>query len=328
MTIVAQLTAIERAPQGSGTLSFPCGATLAVTNLGKLWFPSDGISKGEVMRYYARVAPVMLPLIADRPLVLKRFPDGVDGPSFYQQVAPTEAPDGVRVAAVNTSKGKERRLIGGDLPTLLYTVQLGAIDVHPWLSRLRTIQFADYSVLDLDPGPRAGFAKAVRMALRIREALAKRGYRAAIKTSGSRGLHLFIPMPPRTAFPAAQQFGRTIATAIAAGYPKDATVERMLAKRPADAVYIDFLQNAEGKSVAAPFSARARKGATVSTPLNWNEVNEGLDPAAFTVATVAPTAARRGRIWVGPLTRRSAATTSRGKPKRGATSGASSRRRT
>jgi len=326
--IVSQLTAIERAPKGSGTLSFPGGTTLAVTNRGKPWFPDDAITKGEVMRYYARVAPVILPLIADRPLILRRFPDGVDGPSFYQQVAPTDAPDAVRVASVLTSKGRERRLIGGELPTLLYTVQLGAIDVHPWLSRLRTIQWADYSVLDLDPGPSAGFARAVRIALRIRDALAKGGYRTAIKTSGSRGLHLFIPMRPRTPFPAAQEFGRTIATAIAAEYPKDATVERMLAKRPNDAVYIDFLQNAEGKSVAAPFSLRARKGATVSTPLNWNEVTEDLDPAAFTIATVPPEAVRRGRLWLSALTRRPPATTSREKPKTGATSGASNRRRT
>ncbi|HVT38033.1 MAG TPA: non-homologous end-joining DNA ligase [Gemmatimonadaceae bacterium] len=325
--IVSQLTAIERAPKGSGTLSFPGGATLAVTNLGKLWFPGEGISKGGVMRYYARVAPVMLPLIADRPLVLKRFPDGIDGPSFYQQVAPAEAPDDVRVGLVNTSKGKERRLIGGDLPTLLYTVQLGAIDVHPWLSRVRTIQWADYSVLDLDPGPRAGFARAVRIALRIHAALKKAGYRAAIKTSGSRGLHVFIPMPPRTPFPAAQEFGRTIAAAIATQHPKDATVERMLAKRPGDAVYIDFLQNAEGKSVAGPFSLRARKGATASAPLAWSEVTESLDPAAFTIATVPAAAARRGRLWLSALTRRERATTSRARPKRGATSRASSRRR-
>lgn len=296
-TIVSQLTAIERSAAGSGTLVFPGGGTLDVSKLAKPWFPADKITKGGVMRYYAKVAPVLLPLIADRPLVLKRFPDGITGPSFFQQVAPDDTPDSVRVEAVKTSKGKERRLVGGDLPTLLYTVQLGAIDLHPWLSRVGYLHFADYSVLDLDPGPRAGFTRVVRMALRIHESLAASGYGAAVKTSGSRGMHLFVPMPARTPFKAAQEFARTIATAIAAAHPKDATVERMIATRPANAVYVDFLQNAEGKSVAAPFSARARKGALVSAPLRWSEVRDSLDPSGFDIDTVPAMARARGQHW-------------------------------
>jgi len=307
-TIVSQLTAIERSAAGSGTLVFPGGGTLEVSRLGKPWFPADKITKGGVMRYYAKVAPVLLPLIADRPLVLKRFPDGITGPSFFQQVAPDETPESVRVEMVKTSKGKERRVVGGDLPTLLYTVQLGAIDLHPWLSRTGSIHFADYSVLDLDPGPHAGFARVARMALRIHESLAASGYRAAVKTSGSRGMHLFVPMPARTPFKAAQEFGRTIAAAIAAAHPKDATVERMLAKRPANAVYIDFLQNAEGKSVAAPFSARARKGALVSTPLRWAEVLDRLDPLAFDTDTVPAMARARGHHWTRALGKADAGT--------------------
>jgi bifunctional non-homologous end joining protein LigD len=182
-------------------------------------------------------------------------------------------------------------------------------------------------VLDLDPGPDAGFARVVRMALRLHDALTRSGYPAAIKTSGSRGLHLFVPMPPRTPFPAAQAFARTIATAIASEYAKDATVQRALAKRPPDAVYIDFLQNAEGKSVAAPFSVRARKSATVSAPLAWSEVTGQLDLAAFTIATVPAAAAGRGEEWLRPLTEPHIATASPGQPKRGATSQASRRRR-
>jgi bifunctional non-homologous end joining protein LigD len=295
--VVTQLRAIER-EGGGGTLTFPGGVSLNVSSLDKPYFPADRITKGEVMRFYARVAPAILPLIADRPLVLKRFPEGITGPSFFQQNVPDDAPRAVRAETIRSSKGEEhRRIVAGDLPTLLYTVQIGAIDVHPWLSRTRSSAFADYAVLDLDPGPKAPFRRVVRVAQWIRELMEKAGYRVALKTSGSRGLHLFIPMPGRTQFPAAQEFARTVASAIAGAHPKDATIERTIAKRPPAAVYVDFLQNAEGKSVAAPFSVRPREGGTVSTPLAWSEVNDALDPAKFTIASVPPQALRRAREW-------------------------------
>jgi bifunctional non-homologous end joining protein LigD len=298
--IVAQLQAIE-ADSGDGTLTFADGATLDVTNLGKKYFPKQKYTKGDVMRYYAAVADTILPLIADRPLVLKRYPDGVDAPPFFQQNAPRDVPRGVRTATIDSDKGKSTRIVGGDLLTLLYTVQLGAIDVHPWLSRVKSLKYADYAVLDLDPTPAAPFSRVVTIAKYVLDALKDGHYHAAIKTSGSRGLHLFITLPPRTAYPAAQEFARIIATTVAEDYPKEATVQRSIAKRPRGTVYVDFLQNAEGKSVASAFSVRARDGAPVSMPIAEKELASGLRIEDFTIANAAAQAVKRGKLWENGL---------------------------
>src|SRR5262249_24589600 len=157
--VADQIDHLRRAGDG-GTLVFARGATLRVTGLGKELFGRGGATKGDLMRYYAHVAPVLLPLLANRPLILKRYPDGIRGESFFQQNAGPNTPLGVRVAQVETSEhGRARRLIGGDMLTLLYTVQLGTIAVHTWQSRLPTIEFADYSTIDLDPGTGVPFAQ-------------------------------------------------------------------------------------------------------------------------------------------------------------------------
>ena len=295
-TIVAQLRKIED-NDGGGTIHFPGGKTLDVSHLDKIYFPGAGYTKGDVMRYYASVAAVMLPLIADRPLVLKRYPEGINADSFFQQNAPMDAPTSVRVVSVKSANGTNRRIVGGGLPTLLYTVQLGAIDVHPWLSRVKMLQFADFAVLDLDPMPRARFDRVKKVALWIGEILKKAGYRATVKTSGSRGLHIFVPMPAHTKYKEAQQFARTIATEIAEAHPREVTVQRLIAKRPAGTVYVDFLQNAEGKSVAAPFSLRAKAGATVSMPIAWNELNGALQIKDFTIENAPAIAKARAGHW-------------------------------
>lgn len=294
--IVAQLRKIEDS-DGRGTIRFSDGKTLDVSHLDKIYFPDGGYTKGDVMRYYASVADVMLPLIADRPLVLKRYPEGISADSFFQQNAPLDAPSSVRVMSVKSATGTSRRIVGGGLPTLLYTVQLGAIDVHPWLSRVQTLQFADFAVLDLDPMPRARFDRVKKVALWIGEILEEAGYRAAIKTSGSRGLHIFVPMPARTKYEEAQQFARTIATEIAEAHPREVTIQRLIAKRPPGTVYVDFFQNAEGKSVAAPFSLRAKAGATVSMPVAWNELHAALQITDFTIENAPAIAKARARHW-------------------------------
>jgi bifunctional non-homologous end joining protein LigD len=298
--VVAQLRTIED-DSGEGTLTFPDGGALDVTNLGKKYFPKQKYTKGDVMRYYASVGDTILPLIEDRPLVLKRYPDGIDAPPFFQQNAPRDVPKGVRTASIGSDEGKSTRVVGGDLLTLLYTVQLGAIDVHPWLSRVKSLKYADYAVLDLDPTPAAPFSRVVTIATYVLAVLKDGHYHAAIKTSGSRGLHIFISLPPRTTYPKAQEFARIIATTVAEDYPKEATVERSIAKRPRGTVYVDFLQNAEGKSVAAAFSVRARDGAPVSMPIAEKELVSGLHIEDFTIANAAAQAAKRGKIWENGL---------------------------
>lgn len=301
---MTQLDAIEHAG-GAGTVKVARGATLDVSSLDKVFFPKEGYTKGDLMRYYARVARYLLPLIADRPLVLKRTPDGVGGETFFQQKAPEHVPDGVQVEEIPAGEGEpQRRVVGGALVTLLYLVQLGCISVDPWLSRVGSLGDADMAILDLDPGPRAPFSRVIRVAGWVREELDALGLNAAVKTSGSRGLHIALPLPARTTYETALLLAQLVATRVAAAHPREATVERALKSRPPAAVYVDYLQNAEGKSVAAAYCARAVPGASVSTPLDWSELREGLDPRAFTIETVPGRLAAVGDIWGAAMRRR------------------------
>jgi bifunctional non-homologous end joining protein LigD len=300
--IEEELLEIERSG-GDGSLRVARGKTLELSSLEKPYFPAIGATKGELMRYYAGMAPLILPLLKDRPLVLKRSPEGVEGEIFFQQKPPAHTPDAVRIESVPApvvegKRGKpERRIVGGDLATLLYTVQLGCISVDPWFSRVGNIEHPDYAVLDLDAGPEAGFRGVVRAAQLVHEELERLGVGAALKTSGSRGLHIAIPLPRRTPYELALRFAESIARRVAEENPSIATVERALGDRPAAAVYVDYLQNARGKSVACAYCARAKAGATVSMPLHWSELGNALDPGSFTIRSVPARIAEVGDIW-------------------------------
>ena len=302
-SVVAALERLE-ADGGSGTLELPDGGSLAVTNLGKKFFRKGGYTKGDLMRYYARVAPAILPAIADRPLVLRRFPNGAEGEAFYQQRAPDVVPEGVRVELVEASDGdEERRLVGGDLTTLLYLVQLGAISVDPWHGRVQAPDCADYSIVDLDPGPKAPFRRVVEVALLVKEELDALGLRAALKTSGATGLHVVLPLPAGTPAESARLVAELVATRIAERAPRIATVTRAVKARAPGAVYVDYLQNIRGKTVASVYAVRARPGATVSTPLEWEELGDGLDPRDFTIETVPARMRERGDLWARAMRR-------------------------
>ena len=295
--IVAQLDEIEGAG-GSGTLTLGRGKSLEVSSLGKVFFPKDGVTKGDLMRYYTRVSPWLLPAIADRPLVLKRFPNGITGPSFYQQNAPDEAPDVVRIETILNEKNVEQqRVIGGDLPTLLYTIQLGAISVDPWHARVGALEYADYTILDLDPGPRAPFARIVEVARWVLGELKTLGLTGTAKTSGSRGIHVYVPLPAKTTDETALLVAQLIATRVADAHPREATIERSVKARPPATVYVDYLQNIRAKTIASVYSVRAKPGATVSTPLRWSEVVPSLDPREFTVETVPARVRSLGDLW-------------------------------
>ena len=296
-SLLEQLAAIEE-KGGDGSVDFGGGKTLKVSNLDKTFFPKEKRTKGEVMQYYARIADFILPVMQDRPLVLKRFPNGIDGESFYQQKASDTTPPEVRVELIETDGGeKQRRIIGGDLLTLLYTIQLGAISVDPWHSRVPTLEYADYTIIDLDPGPRANFARVIQVAHWAKEVIDGFGLNAAIKTSGSTGLHIYLPLPPRTPNEAATLVAQMIATKVAAAHPKEATIERFVKARGAATVYVDYLQNIQGKTVAAAYSVRAKPGATVSTPLKWDELTDDLDLRAFNLANAAERFEKIGDVW-------------------------------
>ncbi|HEX5972696.1 MAG TPA: non-homologous end-joining DNA ligase [Gemmatimonadaceae bacterium] len=300
-SVVAQLEGIER-DGGVGDVSLGRGVKLHVSSLGKLYFPDAGVTKGALMRYYAQVAPVLLPQLDGRPLVLKRYPEGIAGEMFFQQDAGPHVPDVVRVQALDTEeKGKRMRIIGGDLATLLYTVQLGAIEVHPWLSRVTDIDAPDRCLIDLDPDDEVPFPSVVALAGDILRIVEECGLSAAVKTSGSTGMHVVLPLPPGTSYETSVRLASRIAELTVTLRPTVATVERSIHGRPSGSIYVDAMQNARGKSAASAYSVRARKDATVSTPVEPGELTSRLRMSAFTVRTVPARIARKGDIWGSAL---------------------------
>ena len=298
--IVRQIDAIE---EGGGDGELKIGrTTLRVTSLDKVFFPREKYTKGDLMRYYARVAKAILPVMKDRPLVLKRFPNGIKDQGFFQQKAPEDAPEGVRVEEIVNDEGEhQQRMVGDGLATLLYMVQLGNISVDPWHSRLKTLDYADYSFIDLDPGPRAGFKRVVAVARWVKEVLDDMGLKAGLKTSGKTGLHILVPLPPKTTDETSRLLAELIATRVAEAHPKEATVERTVSERSTAAVYVDYLQNVKAKTIASAYAVRAVPGATVSTPLRWSELGDDLDPRDYTIETVPPRLAKLGDLWAAEM---------------------------
>ena len=302
--LCGQLDALE-AGRKRGTLTLPDGARVEVGNLHKVFWPEPGLTKGDLLRFNLRISPYLLPVVTDRPLVMKRFPNGIEGKSFYQHRSPEQIPDGIRVAMVRESPEREETgvpyLIGGTLQTLGYMAQLAVLSQDPWFSRLPDIEEADVVALDLDPMPDAPFSRVIEVARWLHDELARLGTPCVAKTSGSSGIHIFIPLPPGTPYEAGMIFCQILATIVASRHPKAATVERMVKKRPTDVVYIDYLQNIYGKTLACAYSARASPFAGVSTPLTWDEVHDGLKsglaPQDFTMRNIFDRLASVGDLW-------------------------------
>ena len=300
--VVAQLQALEDARK-DGAIALPDGSRLGITNPAKLFWPKLKLTKGDLLRYYATVSPYVLPVIADRPLVMKRFPNGIDGLAFYQQKKVGEKPPpGVRLEVLPDgldpmSEPGARRFVGGSLMTLLYMTQLAAISQDPWFSRVQSPLDADYVALDLDPDDHTPFSRVLDVARWVRDELVSLKVTAVAKTSGSSGLHIYIPLPPEMSYESGQLFCQIIATVVAAKHPKAATVERKVKARPRGTVYIDFLQNILGKTLATAYSARASDFAGVSTPLTWDEVDAGVDPRDFTIVTAPSRFREVGDLW-------------------------------
>jgi bifunctional non-homologous end joining protein LigD len=310
-SVVSQLNALEDARR-DGTLQLPDGTTLGVTNLAKVYWPAAKITKGALLRYYAEVSPLILPAVADRPLVMKRFPNGIGAAAFYQQRSRQEhPPPGVRIETLPDgldpiSEPDARRFVGGSLITLLYMTQLSAISQDPWFSRVQSPLDADYVALDLDPGDGTPFARVLDVARWIRDELASLRVQAVPKTSGSSGLHIYVPLPPETSYESGMLFCQIVATVIASRHPRVATVERAVRARPKGTVYVDFLQNIMGKTLATAYSARASTFAGVSTPLRWEELDEDINPQDFTISTAAERFRETGDLWARLRTKKTA----------------------
>jgi bifunctional non-homologous end joining protein LigD len=271
---------------------------VAFSNLDKVFWPDEGYTKGDLIDYYRAIAPWLLPYLADRPLVLTRYPDGIAGKFFFQKDAPGFVPGWMRLERM-WSEQAQRELdcfVCDDVETLLYLANLAAIPLHVWASRVRSLQSPDWCILDLDP-KQAPFAHVVRIARAIRELSQDIGLPSFIKTSGATGLHVLLPLGAQMTFEQAKQLGELLARVIAAELPEIATIVRNPAARGGK-VYVDFLQNGHGKTIAGPFSARPVPGATCSAPLLWDEVDDSLDPKAFTLRTLP---ARMQALGTDPL---------------------------
>ncbi len=292
--LIDQLNALERARK-SGDLLLDAGDRLHVTNLHKIFWPGPKLTKGDLLRYYARIAPQILPVVADRPLVMKRSPNGVTAPFFYQHRAPDDVPAGVRVEHLEDDDVPSR-LVGGTAKTLLYMAQLAAISQDPWFSRVQSSDTAAEAALDLDPMPGVSFGTVLDVARWIRDELEAVGVVGYPKTSGAEGLHIYLPLLDGTPFEAGRIFCQIIATSVAHKHPAAATIVRSVRARGTQ-VYVDYLQNVRGKTLAAAYSARASEYAGVSTPLTWREVDGGVRREDFTIRTVPDRVREVGDLW-------------------------------
>jgi bifunctional non-homologous end joining protein LigD len=234
---------------------------------------------------------------------MKRFPNGITEQAFYQHRRVQEQPPpGVRMEVLPdgldpVAEPGSNRFVGGSLTTLLYMTQIAAISQDPWFSKVQSPLFADQVAIDLDPGEGATFQTVLDVARWVRDEMRTLGVPGVPKTSGSRGLHIYIPLPPKTTYESGQLLCQIIATVVAAKHPKAATVERMVRRRPRGTVYVDYLQNILGKTLATAYSARASDFAGVSTPLTWDEVDAGVDPTDFTIRTAPARFAEVGDLW-------------------------------
>lgn len=292
--VIDQLEDLERRRK-KGHIVLPDGDTLQVSNLEKVFWPAVGRTKGDLLRYYVRVSPYILPVVKDRPLVMKRYPNGVTDDAFYQHRAPEKVPDGVRVESIPNDDVPSRP-IGGSLKTLLYMAQLAAISQDPWFSRVQSLHMVDHIAFDLDPMPGVPFSTVLDVARWLRDELARVGAEGFPKTSGSDGLHVYVPMPKDTPYETGLLWAQIVATLVATRHPKVATVERAVKRRGAK-VYVDYLQNIEGKTLACAYSARASEFCGASTPVTWEEIDEGFDRRDFTIDTLPARIAEVGDLW-------------------------------
>jgi bifunctional non-homologous end joining protein LigD len=279
---------------------------LTLSRLEKLYWPEKGITKGDLIAYYRDIAAVIVPHLAGRPFTMRRYPDGVGGKAFFQKDAPKHMPDWISTYhALVTPRERDRTKRWIDFPlvndelALLWMVNMGCIDMNAWYSRVDKPERPDYVLFDLDPTPEAGWPATVRVALILKRLLDQLELRSFPKTSGGKGLHILVPVARRATYDDTRSFARLIAGTIAQAHPDLATTAWSKAKRTG--VLIDANQNGQGKTIASVYSVRPRPEASVSTPLEWDEVNARLDPHAFTMDAVRRRIESRGDLYAGVL---------------------------
>lgn len=272
--------------------------TVHVTHLRKKFWPALGITKADLLRYYAAVAPVLLPHLRDRAVVMKRYPNGASGEFFFMKRAPVPRPEWVQTCAIEHDSGSVIDFpMVQDLASLLWLVNLGCIDLNQWYSRCDDTDRPDYLHFDLDPAKGASFARVLEVAVIVRDTLHDLGMPSFIKTSGATGVHIYVPIVRGPEQKMVWTFAKALAQNIASEHPRIATAEYIIAKRPYGRVLVDYNQNAWGKTLASVYSVRPTRRATVSTPVTWDEVEAGIDRDAFRIGTVPERIRTLGDIW-------------------------------
>lgn len=271
---------------------------MTLTHLEKVFWPEAGFTKRDLLQYYADVAPALLPHLADRAMVMKRYPNGIHGKWFFMKRAPSPRPDWIETCAIaHKAAGVIDFPMAQDLASLLWIVNLGCIDLNQWYARCDDTDRPDYLHFDLDPGPTVPFARVRETSLVVREALEALGMSPLAKTSGSSGMHLYVPIVRGPVQKAVWRVAKRLAKELARRHPALITAEYRIADRPRGRVLVDYNQNAWGRTLASVYSVRPTKAATVSTPVTWPEVERGIEVEEFRIDNVPARVRKLGDLW-------------------------------
>ncbi len=305
----------SRSPEAVGATLIPqdadevalnaIGGEVKLTNLRKVFWPELGLTKRDLLQYYLDVSPWLLPHVRDRAMVMKRYPNGIEGGFFFMKRAPKPRPASIAVCSIEHHSGNVIDFpVVQDVASLLWVVNLGCIDLNPWYARCDDVDRPDYLHFDLDPVPGGSFAMVRETALVVRDALAEINVTSYAKTTGSRGIHVYVPIVRGPAQKQVWSFAKAFAIQLAQRNPKLITAEYRVAKRPREHVLVDYNQNAWNRTLASVYSVRPKPLATVSTPVTWGEVEKGIEIEDFTMNTVPPRLRKIGDLWEPLLAKR------------------------
>jgi bifunctional non-homologous end joining protein LigD len=295
---VTGAVAIPLVPGDSAARVLADGREVRLTNLEKVFWPESGITKGDLVQYYAEMAPALLPHLRDRAMVMKRYPHGIDGGFFFMKRAPSGRPPWIRTCAIEHGSGSVIDFpIIQDAGALLWLINLGCIDLNPWYARCDDVDRPDFLHFDLDPVPGASWERVVETGLLVRTALRTLGLTAYAKTTGSKGLHVYVPIVRGPTQKQVWTFAKELARTLESHDPALITAEYRVAKRPHGRVLVDYNQNAWGRTLASVYSVRPRPGAPVSAPVTWEELEAGVRLEDFDLFNVPARVAELGDLW-------------------------------
>ncbi len=267
---------------------------IPVKNLDKIFWPDDGFTKADIIKYYARIWPYLAPHLANRPVSLVRYPEGIAGDFFYQKDVP-DPPPWVDTELIGSTERKINYVLINNLETLIWSINLGCIEIHPWLSKIEALDYPSYIIFDLDPMPPATFADALKIASFVKVTMDYYHLKIYPKVSGATGIHIYLPVVPRYSFQETSDFVKQIGELIIKSFPDLATNERKVSNRRGK-VYIDHLQNLKGKTIASVYSIRPFSRAPVSMPVLWEELPD-CHPVMFTIKTAPERLVKRGDLF-------------------------------